>query len=334
MENSLAEVRPDLAREWSDRNLKLTPDDVSYGSTINVWWKGACGHEWVAPVCNRLRQYCAGCPYCAGRRLLRGFNDLATKFPDVAAEWSEKNLPQKADDVLAFSNQKAWWQGKCGHEWLARIADRSRGHGCPYCTGRTIVPGFNDLETTDPKIAAEWDYMKNRGKEPKQMHRSSKEAVWWLSPSGYSWQARICERTVDGMACRPSGAEYKRMLPQLLFLLYARRMDLRVYFDSDKLTGMSIEIVLPDIRLAVDMESERKTLTKEQTAKLHVCEAKHYDYILLKPCSDPKAMAEQILRVFKMKHIFIPTNVDEDIRQAQTAFLNLMRLEIESTSET
>ena len=30
MENSLAEVRPDLAREWSDRNIKLTPDDVSY----------------------------------------------------------------------------------------------------------------------------------------------------------------------------------------------------------------------------------------------------------------------------------------------------------------
>ena len=127
---------------------------------------------------------------------------------------------------------------------------------------------------------------------------------------------------------------YDSMLPQLLFLLYARRMDLRVYFDSDKLTGMSIEIVLPDIRLAIDMESERKTLTKEKMAKLHVCEAKHYDYILLKPCSDPKAMAEQILRVFKMKHIFIPTNVDEDIRQAQTAFLNLMRLEIESTSET
>ena len=57
---------------------------------VNVWWKGARGHEWVAPVCNRLRQYGAGCPYCAGRRLLRGFNDLATKFPDVAAEWSGK----------------------------------------------------------------------------------------------------------------------------------------------------------------------------------------------------------------------------------------------------
>lgn len=106
MENSLAEVRPDLAREWSDRNIKLTPDDVSYGSTINVWWKGACGHEWVAPVCNRLRQYGAGCPYCAGRRLLRGCNDLATKFPDVAAEWSEKKSPSKGGRCAGIFKSK------------------------------------------------------------------------------------------------------------------------------------------------------------------------------------------------------------------------------------
>ena len=28
-----------------------------------------------------------GCPYCAGRRVLPGFNDLATLFPQVAAQW-------------------------------------------------------------------------------------------------------------------------------------------------------------------------------------------------------------------------------------------------------
>lgn len=183
MENSLAEVRPDLAQEWSDRNLKLTPDDVSYGSTINVWWKGACGHEWVAPVCNRLRQYGAGCPYCAGRRLLRGFNDLATKFPDVAAEWSEKNLPQKADDVLAFSNQKAWWQGKCGHEWLARIADRSRGHGCPYCSSQKVLAGYNDFGSKYPELAEEWS-TKNLPLTP-QMIPVNKPGMFW-------WKCRDC----------------------------------------------------------------------------------------------------------------------------------------------
>lgn len=302
-------------------------------SNQKAWWQGKCGHEWLARIADRSRGH--GCPYCSSKKVLAGYNDFGSKYPELVEEWSTKNLPLTPQMIPVNKPGMPWWKCRdCGIEFKAWISTRIKNPSCPYCTERTIVPGFNDLETTDPKISAEWDYMKNRGKEPKQMHRSSKEAVWWLSPSGYSWQARICERTVDGMACRPSGAEYKRMLPQLLFLLYARRMDLRVYFDSDKLTGMSIEIVLPDIRLAVDMESERKTLTKEQTAKLHVCEAKHYDYILLKACSDPKVMAEQILRVFKMKHIFIPTNVDEDIRQAQTAFLNLMRLEIESTGET
>ena len=30
---------------------------------------------------------------------LVGFNDLATLLPDIAAEWSEKNLPLKPDEV-------------------------------------------------------------------------------------------------------------------------------------------------------------------------------------------------------------------------------------------
>ena len=46
MSNSLATVHPELIVEWSDRNLPLTPDSVTFGSNKKVWWKGACGHEW------------------------------------------------------------------------------------------------------------------------------------------------------------------------------------------------------------------------------------------------------------------------------------------------
>lgn len=46
MSNSLAAVHPELIIEWSDRNLPLTPDSVTFGSNKKVWWKGACGHEW------------------------------------------------------------------------------------------------------------------------------------------------------------------------------------------------------------------------------------------------------------------------------------------------
>ncbi len=45
MSNSLSAVHPELIAEWSDRNLPLTPDSVTFGSNKKVWWKGACGHE-------------------------------------------------------------------------------------------------------------------------------------------------------------------------------------------------------------------------------------------------------------------------------------------------
>ena len=46
MGNLLSEVHPELVAEWSDKNLPLTPDRITYGSNKVVWWKGACGHEW------------------------------------------------------------------------------------------------------------------------------------------------------------------------------------------------------------------------------------------------------------------------------------------------
>ena len=40
MKNSLADIHPELVCEWSDSNLPLTPDTVTYGSNKEVWWKG------------------------------------------------------------------------------------------------------------------------------------------------------------------------------------------------------------------------------------------------------------------------------------------------------
>ena len=46
MNNSLAELHQELVSEWPEKNLTLTPDDITFGSNKKVWWKGACGHEW------------------------------------------------------------------------------------------------------------------------------------------------------------------------------------------------------------------------------------------------------------------------------------------------
>lgn len=44
------------------------------------------------------------------------------------------------------------------HEWQAVIAARAvENSGCPYCTGRRVLAGFNDLAALHPEIAAQWD---------------------------------------------------------------------------------------------------------------------------------------------------------------------------------
>ena len=89
MSNSLASVHPELISEWSEKNLPLTPDKITFGSNKRVWWKGACGHEWETSV--KARSKGEKCPICSGARVIEGINDLATLKPLLAQEWSEKN---------------------------------------------------------------------------------------------------------------------------------------------------------------------------------------------------------------------------------------------------
>ena len=68
MNNCLAEVHPELISEWSEKNLPLTPDDITFGSNKKVWWKGTCGHEWQASV--KARTNGEKCPICSGARVI------------------------------------------------------------------------------------------------------------------------------------------------------------------------------------------------------------------------------------------------------------------------
>lgn len=99
----------------------------------------------------------SGCPICSGKTAISGENDLLTLFPNLAAEWhAERNVTP--DHVTPYSNKKVWWRCVLGHEWQAVIAARVvENSGCPYCTGRRVLAGFNDLATLFPKIATQWD---------------------------------------------------------------------------------------------------------------------------------------------------------------------------------
>ena len=70
MNNSFAVAHPELVCEWSERNLPLTPDRITYGSNKIVWWKADCGHEWQTSV--KSRSAGEKCPICSGARVVEG----------------------------------------------------------------------------------------------------------------------------------------------------------------------------------------------------------------------------------------------------------------------
>ena len=187
---------PDIAKEWHPtKNGDLKPAFVSSGSNKKVWWLGKCGHEWQAAVCDRVSG--KGCPYCANRKVLSGFNDLQTKYPSLAKEWHPtKNGNLVPTEILYGSHKKVWWMCSNDHEWLAEVRSRTlQNTACPFCSGRRVKTGVNDLQTKYPELAAEWNYDKNGNTKPAEVAFGSNEKVWWKCSKGHEWQIEICNRT-------------------------------------------------------------------------------------------------------------------------------------------
>lgn len=195
-ENDLASCFPELAKQWHPvHNGNLTPADVLPGSHRRVWWLCAKGHVWRAQVSARVAG--SGCPVCAGKQVAPGQNDLATQRPELAKQWHPTRngalTPQK---VLSCSNRKVWWVCELGHAYQAAISARVvQSSGCPYCAGRRVWPGFNDLATLEPELAEQWHPTLNGKLTPQMVTVGSHRKVWWCCDLGHVWKAVIYSRT-------------------------------------------------------------------------------------------------------------------------------------------
>jgi hypothetical protein len=183
--NDLATINPDLAAEATGWD----PKTLSQWSNRKMSWLCHRGHIWKARVAERSNGN--GCPICSGQKVLAGFNDLLTTNPQLAAEannWDPTTLPNK-------SGKKVGWKCSLGHEWSATVAHRSDGSGCPVCSGRTVLFGFNDLATINPELASQAD-----GWDPTTVVAFSNNKVGWQCENGHKWNATINNRS-QGRGC-------------------------------------------------------------------------------------------------------------------------------------
>lgn len=104
----------------------------------------------------------------------------------LKAEWDqEKNAPLRFEDVTPGSDRKVWWRCDKGHSWQAKVSNRFRGTGCPFCAGHRILPGENDLQTVYPEIAQEWHPTKNGDLSPGEVAPHSNQYAWWKCVEGH-----------------------------------------------------------------------------------------------------------------------------------------------------
>ncbi len=116
-------------------------------------------------------------------------------------EWNwNKNINWQPENLTIGSKEKVWWKCEKGHEWQASVSNRTRGTGCPYCSGRQAIIGYNDLMTTHPDLAKEWSYEKNGDLKPDMVSANSGKKVWWKCKEGHEWQASIDNRA-RGTGC-------------------------------------------------------------------------------------------------------------------------------------
>lgn len=185
----------ELSKEWCyEMNEGVDPIGLKRSSDYKAWWKcQKCTGTWQAKVKSRMGG--SKCPYCAGRKVLKGFNDLATLYPELAAEWvsSENNkLPWEGSPG---SHEKVIWRCKDGHEWTAEVKTRVSGMGCPYCSGRLPIKGVSDLASLHPELMKEWNWWENRSTFPDDVSVKSNKKYWWKCPRcKYEWQASPAHR--------------------------------------------------------------------------------------------------------------------------------------------
>lgn len=162
----LATVHPELAEQFDTvKNAGILPSEICRASNKKYWWLCEKGHSWRAAANTRQK---SGCPVCAGKTVLSGFNDLLTLNPILSGQWDYGKNAIKPSDVTLHSGKYAWWICEKCHSWRAKVSDRQKGHGCPYCGGKKAISGENDLATVMPELTAQWDFEKNIDCAPDQ----------------------------------------------------------------------------------------------------------------------------------------------------------------------
>lgn len=197
--NDLATKCPEVLPEWDYTKNNVSPEEVQPKSSKRVWWICKLGHSYDQVIAKHTEG--KNCPYCTGRKILEGFNDIRDEM--LIKQWDTIKNPKSIKEYTKGSNFNAYWLCTMGHSFRATIPNRiNRNDGCPYCSGRRVLTGFNDLFSQSPEIFIEWIAEKNLTLNPEALNYKTTKKAWFkCSKCAYEWKTPIYNRTVLKTGC-------------------------------------------------------------------------------------------------------------------------------------
>ena len=192
--------------------------------------------------------------------MLKEKKSLAETYPEVAKQWHPTlNGKLTPNDFTKGSDKKVWWKCPEGgdHEWESNIYNRSKGNGCPVCSGRKAV-NSNCLATLNPELAMEWHPTKNGDLTPYHFTEGTHKKVWWKCDKGedHEWKTSVVKRT-NGTNC-----PFCTLTPQSKQELTITFEFMKLFKNIDpkglktKLEGRlrAIDIFIPKLNLCIEFD--------------------------------------------------------------------------------
>lgn len=200
--NTIKVKYPKIFEQISDKNYIFNIENLTIGSSRKILWKCENGHDYLMSIKDKINKNC-NCPYCNKGKLLIGFNDIETKSKEYLANWDYNKNKENPKEIYYLSMKKFYWKCDLGHSYIMTAYDKIlKNRNCPYCNGKKVLFGFNDVYTKRPDLRK---YFVNIEDSKKVSPFSNKQVEVKCDICGEKRKILVSYLSMSGLSCKKCG---------------------------------------------------------------------------------------------------------------------------------
>lgn len=197
--NDILTKCPEAEKYWDYNKNTLDPRKTLFNSTQKAWWKDP---ETNTSIQREIKT--------TTKRLIRNKKDenpntseftpipqpiTKTHTTIIETMWDYEKNTKQPETLTPGSNYNAWWICPTyKHSYQRKVRNQLKaGLSSPIMSGHLVIKGLNDLSTTHPHIAKNWD--NSNPMSPTEVTAGSEKEATWKDPStGKTYTRRICDQ--------------------------------------------------------------------------------------------------------------------------------------------